>query len=278
MIRRTSRDHILMKLLNKLMNVGGLLSLVMVTEHALAAGGGPKIISHYEILLFNFFGLESHQVDLWAPTVGGLLSLAILTLLGLGYRSAVMKAGDDVVPDGRFSLRTVVEMLLDFVVGLVRDIIGKEKAAPFISLLTGTFLFILISNLSGLVPGFFPATESINTNLAMGISIFLVYNYAGIKEHGASYIKQFLGPMAFLAPLLFCIELVAHFARPVSLSLRLLGNIFGDHLVLSVFTGLTYLVVPAALLFFGLMVACLQSFVFTLLSSIYVKMAISHDH
>jgi F-type H+-transporting ATPase subunit a len=108
--------------------------------------------------------------------------------------------------------------------------------------------------------------------------VFVTYNYAGIKEHGTHYIKQFLGPVVFLMPLMFLIETVAHLARPVSLSLRLLGNIFGDHLVLSVFTGLTYVILPSFLLFFGLLVASIQSFVFTLLSSIYISLAISHDH
>ena len=79
-------------------------------------------------------------------------------------------------------------------------------------------------------------------------------------------------------PLIFFIEMIGAFARPVSLALRLYGNIFGDHLVLSVFTGLTYFVAPALLLFFGLLVACLQSFVFTLLTSIYISLSISHDH
>ena len=142
----------------------------------------------------------------------------------------------------------------------------------------GLFLFILVSNLTGLVPGFVPSTESINTNLAMGLMVYVIYNLAGIKEHGWAYVKQFLGPVWWLAPLFFCIEFISHLARPMSLSLRLYGNIFGDHLVLSVFTGLTWLVLPAFLLFFGLLVAVLQSFVFTLLTGIYLSLALSHDH
>ena len=81
-----------------------------------------------------------------------------------------------------------------------------------------------------------------------------------------------------MAPFIFAIEIVGMLVRPISLALRLYGNIFGDHLVLSVFTNLTKVIMPSLLLFFGLLVACLQSFVFTLLSGIYISMAISHDH
>jgi F-type H+-transporting ATPase subunit a len=101
---------------------------------------------------------------------------------------------------------------------------------------------------------------------------------AGIKEHGAGYIHQFTGPILFAAPLMLIIETVSHLARPFSLSLRLMGNIFGDHILLQVLTGLTIFVVPGLIMFFGLLVACIQSFIFTLLSGVYISMAVSHDH
>jgi F-type H+-transporting ATPase subunit a len=170
-------------------------------------------------------------------------------------------------------------MIGEFIHDLGSNAIGPEKVRPFLPVLFAVFFFILISNLSGLVPGFTPATESINTTLVLGLFIFLVFNYAGIKEHGLfGYLKTYAGPVWWMMPLLFCIEMIGMMARPVSLSLRLYGNIFGDHLVLSVFTGLTKVILPSFLLFFGLLVACLQSFVFTLLSSIYISLATSHDH
>lgn len=242
-----------------------------------AGGSGTEFINYYHILLHGL-GVDQHAIHDWQAVAGGLFSLLVIVLVGLAYRRSVASSGGEVVPDGRFSIRSIVESVLEFVCNLARNIIGEHQAARFYPLLCGLFLFIFVSNLTGLVPGFLPATDSISTNLALGMVIFLVYHAAGIKEHGMSYVKQFLGPVLFLMPLMLIIELVAHLARPVSLSLRLYGNIFGDHLVLSVFTGLTYLVLPALLLFFGLLVASLQSFVFTLLSSIYISMAISHDH
>lgn len=255
-----------------------LLFAVLFSEVALAGGGSTlKMVNWYEQILQSFFGLEGHMLADWVPVVGGLVSFLIILLTGFKFKAAMEQAGS-VEVEGVITLRTVVEMLLDFVYNLGRDIIGPKDGPNYFTLLAGLFLFILISNLTGLVPGFLPATDSISTNLAMGICVFIVYNYAGIKEHGASYVKQFLGPVGFLMPLMVIIEIIAHLARPLSLSLRLYGNIFGDHLVLSVFTGLTVLLLPAGLLFFGLLVASLQSFVFTLLTSIYISMAVSHDH
>jgi F-type H+-transporting ATPase subunit a len=167
--------------------------------------------------------------------------------------------------------------MLEFVVGLAKDN-TQERYLSFFPFLAAIFVYIVVCNLSGLIPGFPPPTETMDNNVAVGICVFLVYNLAGIKEHGGAYVKHFLGPVAFIAPLFFCIELVSHFSRPLSLGLRLTGNIYGDHTLLGVFTSISYLLFPALLMFFGLLVAVVQSVVFTLLSAIYISMAISHDH
>ena len=247
------------------------------TESAWAAGGA-QIISYYGIILSSL-GLDEHAVEAWGPVCGAILTTILLLLIGLKYRKSVIARGEDVVPDGKLSLAGLVEMILEFIHNLGKGVIGPEKVRPFLPTLFALFLFILVSNLSGLVPGFKPATESIDTNLVLGLFSFVVFNIAGMREHGiGGYLKTFAGPILLMMPFIFAIEIVGAFARPISLALRLYGNIFGDHLVLSVFTGLTYLVLPAFLLFFGLLVACIQSFVFTLLSSIYISLAISHDH
>jgi F-type H+-transporting ATPase subunit a len=110
--------------------------------------------------------------------------------------------------------------------------------------------------------------------------VFFLYNFAGFREHGVSYINQFLGPFLLLAPLILAIEVISHCIRPISLALRLYANIFGDHLLVGIFSSLTVtsLGFPALLLLFGLLVAFIQSLVFTLLTSIYISMAESHDH
>lgn len=252
------------------------LPLLLGADSAIAAGSVVHFIDYYHIILFKA-GLTTAQIELWSPTLGACVATILILALGLRFRSQVIACGDPAIPSSKFGARWLVEALMEVVYGIGRDTVGHgfEKFLPF---LAGLFVFIFVNNISGLVPGFPPATESINTNLAMGLSAFVVYNFAGCREHGFHYVKQFLGPVAWLAPLMFFIELVSHIARPLSLSLRLMGNLFGDHLMLGVFTGLTYVIFPAVLLFFGLLVASVQSFVFTLLSSIYISMAVSHDH
>ena len=261
-----------------------LLSFVVITgifcigdQAAYASGAGVEFVNWYSVILTKL-GIPQAQVTDWVCVLGSALSFTVIFIVGIFYKRGVVARGDNVVPSGSMNIETVVEGLIEFVMTLGRDVIGDKASRPYLPLLCSLFFFIFISNLSGLIPGFPPTTESINTNLAMGLMVFVIYNAAGIKEHGFAYIKQFTGPMLALAPLLFVIETIGHLVRPISLSLRLYGNIFGDHLVMSVLTGLTYVLFPSLLLFFGLLVASIQSFVFTLLSSIYISMAISHDH
>lgn len=252
------------------------LFFVSTPIYAAAGAGLPATVNFYQWLVVETLGLGSE----WIPTAGAVLGMTACLALGLVYRARVewvLANAGELTPQGAFSLVTAVEAVLDFLYGLAQDTCGKY-GDKFFPLLAGFFIFILICNLSGLVPGLPPATESMSTTLALGVISFLVYNYAGVREHGLGYAKQFVGPLLFIAPLFLIIEIFSHFSRPVSLSLRLMVNIFADHLLLNVFTGLTYLLIPAALLFFGLLVACLQSFVFTLLTSIYISMAVSHDH
>lgn len=260
-------------------NMKLLLRLVILgtSAPAFAAGG---IVNWYEEGYRFVAGSSFNQETLerLIPVCGSLFTLFVTVLIGLTYRSQVARAGQDVTPDGSFSLRTIVETALDVVYGVARDILG-DAWKTFLPLLAGIFLFILVSNLGGLVPGFIPATENFNTNLAMGLMVYLIYNIAGLIEHRAAYLKQFTGPMLAIAPLMFTIEFISHIFRPVSLSLRLMGNIFADHLMLGIFTSTApYIIVPSLLMFFGLLVSVVQSFVFTLLTGVYISLAVSHDH
>jgi F-type H+-transporting ATPase subunit a len=119
-----------------------------------------------------------------------------------------------------------------------------------------------------------PPTDNINTNIPCAIIVFLYYNFVGIREQGfIKYFKHFAGPIIWLAPLMFSIELISHLVRPLSLSVRLFGNITGDHMVLGIFSQLTPLVVPVIFLFLALFVAFIQAFVFSLLSTVYIALA-----
>ncbi|MFW7378306.1 MAG: F0F1 ATP synthase subunit A [Oligoflexus sp.] len=249
--------------------------MAFLTTPVFAAGA--EIISYYSIIL-GALGVDPQHKEEWKPVLGAILTSILVVGLGLYYRKSVDKSVD-AAPPKSVSLTSILDLILEFVHNLGKGIIGEKECRPYLSTLFALFIFIYVSNLSGLVPGFTPATESLNTNLVLGLFSFAVFNMAGIREHGiAGYLRTYCGPLLVMAPLIFLIEMIGALARPLSLALRLYGNIFGDHLVLAVFTGLTYLVLPALLLFFGLLVASIQSFVFTLLSSIYISLAVSHDH
>jgi F-type H+-transporting ATPase subunit a len=129
-----------------------------------------------------------------------------------------------------------------------------------------------------LIPGFVPPTDNINTNLAMSLTVFVYYHIMGVKAHGLKgYLKHFMGPILWLAPLIFVTEIIGHCVRPLSLSLRLFGNITGDHLVLGIFSNLVPVLVPVAFLALGLFVSFIQAFVFSLLSMIYINLATAHE-
>jgi len=251
-------------------NLAVVLPALLVATPSFAAGGAA----------LDYYGMITHALHIdhkWVPSIGALFMTVVIALVGLRYKAAVAGAGDDVVPNGRFGLRYIVEQILDIVTALAKDN-THEHYRKFLPFMAALFVFILFNNVSGLVPGFPPATVSMATNVAMGLIVFIVYNAAGIKEHGGSYIKQFMGPVIFIMPLFLSIELISHAARPLSLGLRLMCNVYGDHVMLSEFTKLTWLVVPALLMFFGLLVSVVQAFVFTLLTGIYISMAMSHDH
>jgi len=254
--------------------------IILAVFYSVEAFAAGKTVNWYASLVHALGINDEHLAHTLVPLCSSLLVLALLILGGLKFRSHINNLGDNIIPSRSFGLGTAIEMVMEFLYSLCQGIIGDKHFKPYVPLLSTLFLYILLSNLTGMVPGFPPASESLSNNLAMGLSVFLVYNFAGIKEHGGSYINQFLGPVLLLAPLLLIIETVGHVARPVSLSLRLMGNIFGDHLVVGTLLSfpIINLALPGLFLFFGLLVACIQSFVFTLLSGIYISMAVSHDH
>jgi F-type H+-transporting ATPase subunit a len=201
-----------------------------------------------------------------------------LVFVGLAGRSALGNGDAAVIPAGKFSLRGILELITEFVTGLIDTVIG-EHGRHFAPMFTAIFFFIFANNLVGVIPGMTPATENINTTFAMGFFMFVTYNFLGIKENGiVNYLKHFMGPVLFLAPLMFVIELVSHMVRPFSLGLRLANVMMGDHTVVGVFLDLIPIGAPIPFYIMGLFVAFVQAFVFTLLSMVYVAFSTAHDH
>ena len=200
-----------------------------------------------------------------------------------------------VVPAG---LQNFMEIVLEQVQGLLEEIVGPE-GRRFLPLIATLAMFILVSNLFGLIPGLAVPTANLNTTLACALIVFLAYHYIGIRKNGVwNYLKHFAGPLPLLAPLMFPIEVISHFARPLSLSVRLFANMFGGHMLMAalfflalslfewswrgstVFFLLTIplnllpilLIVPIMLL--KLLVALIQTFIFVMLSTVYISLAL----
>ena len=178
-----------------------------------------------------------------------------------------------IVPDAGLSARNLFELLVEAVSGLADSVIGQHSGR-YVPLLCTFFIFILIANLLGLVPGFTPPTSDFDITFALGICSFLVFNYYGFKAQGVAYLKHFAGPFWWLAVLMFPLELIGVLVRPFSLGLRLFGNLFGDHLVLEIFTGLTKVGIPVVFYLLGTLVSVIQAFVFMLLSMIYIALSV----
>lgn len=201
----------------------------------------------------------------------------ILIILSVYFYFKIRAKDDLVIPDKGITLRNFFETLGEFISSMTFNIMG-DKNKKFIPLIGTTFIYIFLSNLLGLIPGFSPPTSNIHTNAACALVVFLTYNFYGIKEHGIGYLKQFVGPAWWLAILFIPAELASHLARPFSLTLRLFGNMFGEHVAAGIFSGLIPFLVPIFFMLFGLFAAFLQAFIFAILSVLYINVATSHDH
>ena len=207
-----------------------------------------------------------------AGLVAGLLiAFAVRVRARLGATEAALEPEDGV------TVRNLAESLVEAISGLAEGVIG-HGAERYVPLLASFFVFILACNLIGLVPGFSPPTSDFNITFGLGIVSFVAYQIAGAREHGWRYVKQFLGPVVLLSWLMVVVELFSHVFRPVSLGIRLFANMVADHEVVEIFTGLTKIGVPVAFYFLGAFVCVVQAFVFTMLSAIYIALAVSHDH
>jgi F-type H+-transporting ATPase subunit a len=205
-----------------------------------------------------------------------MLLLVVFAFIANRQLASARAAGNALIPDDRLSARTLAELLVGGVQNLATGVLGP-RGERYVALFGSFFIFILVGNLMGLLPGFAPPTSDFNITFGLGVASFLAYNAIGIQAQGlVNYLKHFVGPIWWLAFLMVPLELIDNLVRPVSLALRLFGNMTGDHLVLEIFTDLTKLVVPVAFYMLGAFVSLIQAFVFTLLTIIYVSLAVGH--
>jgi F-type H+-transporting ATPase subunit a len=198
-----------------------------------------------------------------------LIMLVLIVLSLLAVKSVKM------VPAGA---QNFFEMVISGIENFQVDVMGEHGRSVF-PLIATLGLFIFFSNAIGLIPGFYSPTASINTTLSCALIVFVTTHIIGIKVHGFKYIKQFLGPIWWLAPLMLPIEIISHLSRVLSLTLRLFGNIMGEDLVLAILLMLAgKFLAPLPMMFLALFTSVVQAFVFALLSMIYFSAAMEEAH
>jgi F-type H+-transporting ATPase subunit a len=203
----------------------------------------------------------------------GLITLIVLAV-GLMIRTKL-----SVDNPGKFQI--VLEDLTTFIVAQLENAIGEGKGRKYIALCGGVFIFILLGNLMGQIPGLGSPTANINVTFGCAITVWLYYHWQGIKAQGiGSYLLHFAFPPGIpkiLAPLMLPIELISHASRVMSLTLRLFGNIFGEHLVVLIIASIVPFIAPLPIQMLGLIVGPLQAFIFMTLTAIYLSSATAVD-
>jgi len=198
--------------------------------------------------------------------------LVMIILIGLGALAAKTV---NLVPS---KAQNVFEILISGLEEFMVEITGDEGRWLF-PLIGTVFIYIFICNLIGLVPGFFPPTANLNTTLSCALVVVIFTHVIGVKYHGTAYIKHFMGPVWWMVPLIFPIEIIGHLARILSLTFRLFGNMMGHELVLGILFALAGLFfAPLPIMALGVFVALVQAFVFYLLSVMYFAGAMEHAH
>jgi F-type H+-transporting ATPase subunit a len=207
-----------------------------------------------------------------------LFVLLVLFFVGIYVRAKVQDVKAAVEPETKLTVRTFCEIFVEVVLGFSEELMGRRAARALFPLIGTAGFFIFFSNFSGFIPGFAPPTSNWNTTLACAIIVFFATHIFGVREHGLAYFGEFLGPIKkwYALPLMLfmiVVESIGHLVRPLSLSIRLMGNMTVDHTVAAVFLGLIPFLVPLPILVLGVLVAVVQTLVFILLSMVYIGSA-----
>ena len=207
------------------------------------------------------------------------VALSLLSVVVIGILIAASWKKFKPTPDAKLTPRTFFELIIDALYSLMTEQLhSKERARTYLPLVLGLAVFIFFNNAFALIPGLAPATDNLNTNVGMALIVFFVSTIAGIHAKGiGKVLKEMCGPMPILAPLMFPIELLSQLARPVSLTLRLMGNMYGDHSVVAVFTILVAAGLPSVMMCLGTLVVVIQTAVFCILTVVYISMAVTEE-
>lgn len=223
--------------------------------------------------------VTEHQLEPW---LAGLLVSLLIVGLAVSVRTKVLEVKEAVEPDDELTVRTFFELFVGYFYDVAKDIMGPKRAKRFFPVIGTSALFIFFNNALALFPGMPSPTSNLNITLGCALLVFILFNYYGVKEQGAGYFKHLFGP--WLGPvgipinlLIFVVEVISTCVRPVTLAVRLMINMAVDHLVVGTFVGLFALFVPVPAMILGVLVVCVQTLVFCLLTSVYIGLATEHE-
>ncbi len=258
-----------------------MLSLLLAEESAHEVHGLLDVIlpEHYNQTIADNFGYLGNTILNGTPAsfshvITTLIGCVIVIALGLASCKKFKSS-----PDAKLNPRTIFEIAIDAILGLLEgQIHDKKKARKYLPLIFAIAVFIFCNNIFALIPGFGPATDNLNTNIGMALIVFVTSWVAGIKEKGVKHwFGEMCGPVKPLAFLMLPIELIGHIVRPITLTIRLMGNMYGDHAIVAILLMLCAPAIPAVMMTLGVLVVFIQTVVFTMLSTVYISMAISEE-
>jgi F-type H+-transporting ATPase subunit a len=231
-------------------------------------------MEHESSILYEPFNAIAKPILGFAVPDHVIMALLVLLISCIVFPLASRRFSKD-NPGG---FQQFLELIVTGLRDLLEDIVGHGASKKFLYIIGGFACFIFVSNLFGLFFFLQPPTGNPNTTFGLGLTAFLYYNFIGIKTQGLGhYLKHFMGPMPLLAPLMLPIELIGHFARILSLGMRLFGNIFGEHTATGIFMGMLPFVLPWPMMGLGIFGAFLQTFVFIMLTMVYIGGAVAAE-
>lgn len=230
-----------------------------------------KIFGKPILALLNLLGIQPKHPESPVPDyIVMCLFVAALLIILLGLASRRLST----IPSKR---QSILELIIQTFEGVLTDIIGPE-GKKYLPMIGTVGLFIFTANMIGLAPGFMSPTSKLNVTAGCALTVFVYYHWQGMRAQGVlKYLKHFTGPIPALAPLLLPIEIISHFSRPVSLSLRLFGNIFAEELLIVIIASIVPFVLPLPFMAVAIFTSIIQAFVFVLLACIYIAGAVAHE-
>jgi F-type H+-transporting ATPase subunit a len=226
---------------------------------------GPPLAS-----FLGLFGVKVHDpLHLFPDYVVMVILVTAVLIVVLSLASRKLT----VIPSKR---QSVLEMIYGLFESLAMDTIGPG-GKTYVPVIGTVGLFIFSCNLIGLVPGFMSPTSKLNVTVGCALVVFLYYHVQGVRAQGLKYFKQFMGPIPALAPLMIPIEIISHFSRPISLSMRLFGNIFSEELLIVIMASIIPFLLPLPFMAVAIFTAVVQAFVFVLLACIYIAGAVAQE-